>query len=440
MFEKLKTAINNFATRKQIDKQEVEALIKEIQRALILSDVNVKVVFELTQKMKKRIFEEKKHEAVSLREHVIKVVYEELTNILGKEKGKIEIKPQKIMLVGLYGTGKTTTAGKLAYFFKKKGLKPFLLSVDVYRPAAYTQLKTLAEQIEVPYYGNEKEKDPVKILKEGLKAYEKSGADVLIVDTAGRDALTPDLIEELKKINEVLLPDETYLVIAADIGQGAKSLVEAFKSAVSLTGIIITKMDSSAKGGGALTAAYLAGTTVKFLGIGEKLEDLEYYDPVRFVSRLLGMGDLESLLEKVKEVVDEEKIKEMWQSDKYNIAMFYEQLQATQKMGSLQKMIEMIPGMSRLIPRKEELEEQEKKMRKWKYIIDSMTKEERENPSIINTSRIKRIAKGSGTSEEEVREMLKAYKMSEKMFKKFKSGKFMKDPKIRKMLANVPMQ
>ncbi len=435
MFEKLKDALNSFARNKKIDKKEVEKLIKEIQRALILSDVNVKIVFEITQTIKKRIFEKEKHEGLNLREHTIKVVYETLSEILGKEKGELKIEPQKILLVGLYGTGKTTTAAKLAYFFKKKGLKPCLITTDTYRPAAYEQLKNLAEKIGVKFYGNKNENNAVKILQEGLK--ECHNSEVIIVDTAGRDAFNEELLNEINALYKVLEPEETLLVLSADIGQAAKSLVESLKEKLKITGIILTKMDSSAKGGGALTAAYLANIKVKFLGTGEKIEDLEYYDPVRFVSRLLGMGDLETLLEKAREIIDKDQIEKLMEAKDYDMYMFYEQLKATQKMGSLNKILEMIPGMSRMSFKKEEIEEQEIKIKKWGYIFDSMTVEERKNPKIIDSSRIKRIAKGSGTTEEDVREMLKAYKMSEKLYKKFKSGKFLKDPKLRKLMMNI---
>ncbi len=435
MFEKLRDALNSFARNKKIDKKEVEKFIKEIQRALILSDVNVKIVFEITQTIKKKIFEEEKHEGLSLREHTIKVVYETLSEILGKEKGELKIEPQKILLVGLYGTGKTTTAAKLAYFFKKKGLKPCLITTDTYRPAAYEQLKNLAEKIGVEFYGNKNENNAIKILQEGMKECHTS--DVIIIDTAGRDAFNEELLNEINSLYKVLKPDETLLVLSADIGQAAKSLVESLKEKIKITGIILTKMDSSAKGGGALTAAYLANVKVKFLGIGEKIEDLEYYDPVRFVSRLLGMGDLETLLEKAREIIDKEKIEKLMEAKDYDMYMFYEQLKATQKMGSLNKILEMIPGMSRMSFKKEEIEEQEIKIKKWGYIFDSMTVEERKNPKIIDSSRIQRIAKGSGTTEEDVREMLKAYRMSEKLYKKFKSGKFLKDPKLRKLMMNI---
>lgn len=435
MFEKLKNALNSFARSKKVDKKEVENLIKEIQRALILSDVNVKVVFEVAKTIRKRIFKDEKAEKLSLREHTIKVVYDTLTEILGKKKGELKIEPQRILLVGLYGTGKTTTAAKLAYFFKKKGLKPCLITTDTHRAAAYEQLKDLAERIGVDFYGNKNEKDAVKILKEGLEKCKNT--EVIIVDTSGRDAFNEELLEEINALYKELNPDETLLVLSADIGQVAKSIVESLKEKLKLTGIIITKMDSSAKGGGALTAAYLAGVKVKFIGTGEKIDDFEYYDPVRFVSRLLGMGDLETLLEKTREVLDRDKIEKFMHAKNYDLYLFYEQLKATQKMGSLTKLLEMIPGMSRLSIRKEEIEEQEKKIREWGYIFDSMTVEERMNPKIIDSSRIRRIAKGSGTTEEQVREMLRAYKMSEKLYKKFKSGKFLKDPKLRRLMMGM---
>lgn len=313
-----------------------------------------------------------------------------------------------------------------------------VVCADTHRPAAYDQLKQLADKIGVGFYGERASKDAISIVR---NAIDNCGEDILIVDSAGRDNVNDDLLKEIESIYNILKPDEVLLVISADIGNAVKNLVEAFNSKVPITGIIITKMDSSAKGGGALVASYISGAKVLFLGTGEKIEDFEHYNPKGFVSRLLGMGDLESLLEKIRELEEEEiEIKKYIEKGEYNMYVFYEQIKATQKMGSFRKIIEMIPGLGMLNLKKEDVEKQEEKVRKWKYIIDSMTKEERLNPEIINASRIKRIARGSGTSEEEVRELLKAYKMSEKMFHSLKSGKLMRDPRLKRFLKSMPKE
>ncbi len=435
MLDRIREAVSKFTSKKKIDKRDLEELIKEIQRALILGDVNIKIVFEISEEIKKKIFEEKP-ENISLRDYTIKTIYEVLTKYLGKGDKTLELKKQKILLVGLYGTGKTTTAAKLGNYFKKRGLSVCLVCADVHRAGAYHQLKQLAEKIGVGFYGQENEKKVINILK---KALQECKEDVIIVDSAGRDNVNEDLLKEIKEIHENINPDEILLVISADIGSIAKDVVEKFKETLPITGIIITKMDTSAKAGGALVSSYLTNAPILFIGTGEKIEDFEKFDSKRFVSRLLGMGDLETLLEKVKELEEEQKtIKEMIEKGEYNMYVFYEQLKATQKMGSFQKIMEMIPGMNMLGVKKEEIEEQEEKVKKWKYIFDSMTKEERLHPEIINSSRIARIAKGSGTKEEDVREMLKAYKMSEKIFKGMKSGKLLKDPRMKKILKMLP--
>jgi signal recognition particle subunit SRP54 len=408
-------------TRTTVDPEDVEVLVKGLQKILLQSDVDVKLIFELSENIRRRCLREKIPPGLTLREHVMKVVYDELVKLLGEKQASL-IGKKRIMLVGLFGSGKTTTTGKLARYFQKQGLKPAMICVDYHRPAAPEQLMQLGDKLHVPVYVS-KEKDPYKAVKEGLSKF--SRYDTIIIDTAGRDALDKELAEELKQIDKICQPDEVLLVIPADIGRIGGKQAEEFKKLVGITGIIITKMDGTAKGGGSLSACSATEAKVKFIGIGENLEDFEPYDPVRFVSRLLGMGDLQSLLEKVKEGEFKEEDMEKIISGKFSLQDFYNQISGMQKMGPLNKVMDMIPGLGYAIP-EDMLKIQEEKMKKYKYVIDSMTKEERENPDLIHSSRIVRIAKGSGTSQKDVRDLLKQYQQSKKLMKKIGGVKGMK--------------
>jgi len=344
-----------------------------------------------------------------------------------------DLKKQKILLLGLFGSGKTTTTMKLGLFFKKKGLSVGVIGADVHRPAAYEQLKQNAERVKISFYGEKGNKNATEIVENGLKELKE---DVIIVDSAGRSALDDDLIKELKEIDSVLKPKEKLLVISGDIGQAAQKQAEEFNKAVGLTGVIVTKMDSSAKGGGALTACAAANVPVRFLGVGEKAEDYEIYDPVRFVSRLLGMGDLQTLLEKAQEAISPEKAMKVL-TEELTFETFYEQIESVKKMGSLSKILEMIPGMGKLNVPKEMIDIQEEKMKNWKIIIDSMNKQEKKDVDILDASRISRIAKGSGKTEEEVRELIKHFKQTKKMMKMFKGGKALKRGPMAQMMKNL---
>lgn len=418
MFDKIKEALKNFAKKGPADKSAVEELIRDIQRTLIQADVDVKLVFDISKKIKDKAFEENLPVGLTRKEHIVNIVNEELTGFLGKTRPHINLGKQKILLVGLFGSGKTTTTSKLGNFFRKKGLKVGLIGCDTFRPAAYQQLKQLADALHIDIYGDPKEKDPVKIVKRGLEIFEKENKkDVIIIDSAGRTALDDELKEEIIKINEVAKPDETLLVLTGDIGQAAKKQTEAFRSAVNLTGVIATRMDSSAKGGGALSACYASGVNVKFIGTGEKSDDFEIYDPVRFVGRLLGMGDLQSLLEKAKEAFEPEQAADMLTGD-FGLDTFYKQMEAMKKMGNLSKILDMLPTGGLKMP-KEMIDQQQAKMEDWKIIIDSMTKAEKKDPDIIDSDRIKRISKGSGKPEAEIRELIKSFRQMKKMMKKF---------------------
>jgi len=425
----LKGTLKKIANAAHVDKNLVKDVVRDIQRALLQADVNVKLVLNLSKTIEKRALTEKPPAGMSNREHVIHIVYEELVNILGGSK-ELSIKKQTIMMVGLYGQGKTTSCGKLATFFKKKGLRPALIAGDVHRPAAYDQLKQIAEQVKVPFYGDKKEKDAVKVVKQGLKELERSN-DVLIVDTSGRHKLEDDLIDEMKDIFKATKPDEKILVIDAAVGQQAGPQAKAFNDAVDITGIILTKLDGTAKGGGALSAASEVDAPIVFIGTGEHPSDFEKFDPAGFISRLLGMGDIKSLLEKAKESFkgkDADKTASRIMSGKFTLHDMYDQMDMLAGMGSLKKVAEMLPGG---FPGKgkikdKHMDDTENKMKKFKVIMDSMTDEEMNDPTIVRSSRIKRIARGAGVENKNVKELLKYYNVMKRTMKGISGSRKMK--------------
>jgi signal recognition particle subunit SRP54 len=402
-----------------IDEATVKELVRDVQRALLQADVNVKLVLDISKRIEERALKEKVPQGISRREHVIKVVYEELTRFLGEKPVPIKIEPGKrkvMMLVGIQGSGKTTTAAKLAKYFQKRGLKPALVCVDTYRPGAYAQLQQLASRINVPLYGDSKAKDPVKIARDGLKQF--NDKDVVIIDTAGRHKEEKELIKEMKTLEQNIKPDEITLVIDGTIGQQAMLQAQAFHEATPIGSIIVTKLDGSARGGGALSAVAATGAPIKFISTGEKIEDIEPFIPSRFVGRLLGMGDLETLIEKVREAeikVPEKKAKAIL-SGKFTLTDMYEQFEAMRGMGPFQKILKMLPGMSYDIP-EDMANMAQDRLEKWRVMIQSMTPEEKNNPKAFNSSRIRRVARGSGTSDKEVKELLKQYVMMQRMLK-----------------------
>ena len=424
----LKDTLKKIARAVFVDERLIDELIKDIQKALLNADVNVQLVFDLTKEIKERALKEKPPSGVNQKEYIIKIVYEELVKFLGEEKSEIEIKsnkPFKIMFTGLYGSGKTTSISKIAKYYSKRGYKVATMALDVHRPAAIDQLEQVSKSVNVQCFSERNEKNPVKIYKKFQDEIKKY--DLLLIDTAGRDALSDDLIKEIKDLNDEIKPDENLLVINADIGQAAKNQVEGFHNACKITGVVVTKLDGTAKGGGALTATSITGAKINFIGIGEKPDDLEVFNPKGFVSRLLGMGDLELLLEKAKGVVNEEDAEEMSKKllkGDFNFVDLYNQMQAMKKMGPLNKIMELIPGFGNMNIPKEMLDVQDEKIKKWKFMLDSMTKKELEDPDLFDNSRIERIAKGAGTSPSDVRELLKQYKQSKKLMKMMKG----KDP------------
>ncbi len=409
-----------------VDEAAVKELVRDIQRALLQSDVNVQLVLQISKSIEERALKEKVPPGVSRREHVIKVVYEELTKFIGDKPVPLKVEPGKkktIMLVGIQGSGKTTHAAKLARYFQKRGLKVGLIAADTYRPGAYAQLQQLATRINVPIYGEAKAKDPVKVAKEGFKQF--ADRDLIIVDTAGRHKEEKDLIKEMQDLEKHIRPDEVIMVIDGTIGQQALLQAKTFHEATPIGAIIVTKLDGSSRGGGALSAVAATGAPIKFIGTGEKIEDLEAFIPSRFVGRLLGMGDLETLLEKVHDAeikVPPKKAKEIM-SGNFTLTDMYEQFAAVKNMGPFSKVMKMIPGMSGSNIPDDMLNTAEGRLDTWQVIIQSMTPEEKENPKLLNSSRARRIAHGSGTSEKEVKELIKQYFNMKKMLKMFKRKK-----------------
>jgi len=418
--EVIKKATDKIANALFLDKDLVDSIVRDLQRALIEADVNVALVKELSDKIKKEALDER-IKGIEKKEHLIKLLHDELLGILGEHK-ELKLKSGKnvIMLLGLYGSGKTTTISKLGNYYAKRGFKTALVGLDVHRPAAAEQLKQLAEKNKLNCFVDLKEKNPLKILKKFEK--ELKDYNLVLIDTAGRHTLDDELIKEIKNISKEVKATESILIIPADIGQAAKQQASDFKKAVDISGVIITRMDSTAKAGGALTACAETHAPVYFIGTGEKINDIEEFNPERFLSRLLGMGDLQTLIEKIKSVTDEnkqKKIQKNLEEGKLTLDDVIEQVKSMSSLGGFDKIKSMIPGMGNAKIPENVLENQEAKVAKWEHIVKSMTQEEKENPELLEkqTSRIARIAKGAGVPTSEVRSLLKQYKMLNDMLK-----------------------
>lgn len=414
-----------------VDKKAIEEVIRDIQRALLQADVNVDLVFNLSNNIRKRAFETELPPGISRRELLIKIIYDELISILGGSYVKPHIvtkKPYILMLVGIQGSGKTTSAAKLAKFYKKQGYKTALVCADTYRPGAFNQLQQLAEQIGVPIFGEQKSKDSVAIAKKGIKTF--SNYDIIIVDTAGRHKDESNLMKEMKDIAKKINPSEIMLVIDGTIGQQAYSQALAFKNTTEIGSIFVTKLDGSARGGGALSAVAATKALIRYIGTGEHIDDIEAFNPTKFVGRLLGIPDIDSLVKKVQDaelkISREKSIKLL--SGKLTLLDFYEQLDSLPKLGSLQKLLSLM-GLSQKVP-KELQGVAEEKLKKWKVILQSMNREELLNPQLLNSSRIKRIAKGSGTTPHDVKDLLKQYRMMKSFIKRYGKKGFRKMGKL----------
>jgi signal recognition particle subunit SRP54 len=405
-----------------IDEDVVKEVVKDIQRALIQSDVNIKLVLKLSKTIEERSLNEEPAKGVTAKEHVIRIVYEELVNLLGERAVEIEIttRPYKILFMGLQGSGKTTTIAKLSKYLQKKGFNPAVVVSDTWRPAAYEQLLQLTEDMNVPLYGNPENPDALDLARKGLNEFKKQ--DIIIVDTAGRHKEEKDLLDEMEQISKVVNPDEVILVIDGTIGQQAREQAQAFNKTTNIGSIIITKLDGSAKGGGALSAVAEIGAPIKFIGTGEKLDDFEAFDPERFISRLLGMGDIKTLLEKAEEVASEEdmdmEVMDHMMSGKFTLKDMYSQISMMNKMGPMQQVMNMIPGMGGKLP-KNASQITEEKLAMYKIMMDSMTEYELTHPDVIKQSRVKRISRGAGVRNEDVKELLKYYNMTKKAIKGF---------------------
>ncbi len=408
-----------------VDEAVVKELARDIQRALLQADVNVKLVLEISKQIEERSLKAKVPPGISRREHVIKVVYEELTRFLGEKPVPLKIKPSKrnvLMLIGIQGSGKTTASAKLARYYQKRGLKTAVVCADTYRPGAYAQLSQLAQRTNIPLYGEPKNKNPTKIALNGLKQF--TDKEVVIIDTAGRHKEEKSLIHEMKTLEKTIKPNEVILVVDGTIGQQAAIQAKAFNDATPIGSILVTKLDGSARGGGALSAVAATKAPIKFIGTGEKTQDIEPFVPARFVGRLLGMGDIQSLIDKVREAevkVPEKKMRAIL-TGKFTLTDMYEQFEAMKTMGPFKRILKMIPGMSYNIP-DDMMDQAEDRLKKWRFIMQSMTPEERDKPKIFTASRIRRVARGSGTADKDVKELLKQYTMMKKMMKTLRRKK-----------------
>ena len=416
----LKESIRKIAKAKRIDKRTVDELVRDIQRALIQADVKISLVKELSDRIRERSLKEKM--VLNPREHVIKVVYEELINIIGKGV-EVPLKPQKIMMVGLHGAGKTSSCAKLARYFQKKGLNPAVICADVYRPGASDQLRQLCDKIGVPFYdGQPEDRNVLRIVTSGVTEFDKY--DIKIIDTAGRHALESEMIDEIMDIEKATTPEQRFIVLDASIGQQASVQAKAFDDAIGITGIIITKMDGTAKGGGALSAVAETDSGVAFIGTGETVDDFEKFESDGFISRLLGMGDIKSLIAMAEESLNPEDVDVDILKGKFTLKDLYMQLEALKKMGPFKKIMQMLPLGGLGVDINDSMSQiTEDKLKCFKVMMDSMTEEELTEPKIISGSRLRRIAHGSGTSTAEVNELIKYHRMMQKMMKSISSGR-----------------
>ncbi len=411
----------------EVDKDSINAILQELQRALLLADVNVEMCLAVSNNIKKRATDEKINLKIDRREFIIKILHDELINILGGEDAPKRIKTGKqsiILLVGIQGSGKTTTVGKLANFYKKKGFKIGVICTDTWRPGAYDQLAQTCDSISVNHFGMPDEKNALKIAKKGLKHFTKTGKDqkdLIIVDTAGRHKKETELMQEMKKLENIIKPNETILVIDGTLGQQAYAQALAFAQTTHVGSIIITKLDGSAKGGGALSAAGASGAPIKFIGVGERVDDLEEFHASKFIGTLLGIPDIEGLIEKVKELeleADDDQMKRLMKG-KFTLDDMHLQLKSLDKMGGFKKILAMMGGAN--IPDQMQVMA-EANLDKWDFVLGSMTKFEKDNPDVIKKTRITRVARGSGTTYTEIKQMLKQYSQM-KVFMKGMLGK-----------------
>jgi signal recognition particle subunit SRP54 len=432
----LGAALKKLVGASDVNEELIDSLCKDVQRALLQSDVNVRLVLNITQNLKKRSLEESPPKGLSRKDHIVSILYDELSRLMGytgessaqnqynqPEKQIISFSPGKLNIVlmfGIQGSGKTTVTAKLARWLTKHGYHVGVIGADTWRPGALTQLKMNCVKMNVEVYGDESNKDAPSIVKKGLDHFKDAGSDVVIIDTAGRHKDEADLLEEMKSMHKISNPDLTLLVIDGTIGQQAYNQAKSFHDTVSVGGIIITKLDGTAKGGGALAASAVTGARIFFIGNGERIDDLEEFSPTRFVGRMLGMGDIKAILDLAKDLelqADENQSKRVM-SGKMTIEDFYSQMESVGKMG-FRNIIDNMPGLSGLV-KEDQLDVIQGKLEKWRYIIQSMTKQEKKNPEVVNDSRRKRIARGSGVAEHDVKDLIKNFNNSKSMIKQSK--------------------
>lgn len=438
--DRLQNTIKKITGKGKVSEQDVKEMTREVRLALLEADVNFKVVKELIKRIKERAVGQEVMESLTPGQQVIKVVKDELTQLMGGEQSKIAVSdrpPSVIMMVGLQGAGKTTTTGKLANLLRKKhNRSPLLVACDVYRPAAIEQLETLGKQLNMPVFSMGTDANPVDIAKKAIEQAKEAHHDYVMIDTAGRLHIDTDLMDELQQIKATVNPDEIFLVVDAMTGQDAVNVAESFNEQLDISGVVLTKLDGDTRGGAALSIKAVTGKPIKFAGMGEKLDQLEAFHPERMASRILGMGDVLTLIEKAQATVDEKQAKaleEKMRSMSFTFDDFLEQMSQVKKMGPLDELLSMIPGANKMKGLKN-VQIDEKQLSHVEAIVQSMTKAERQEPGMINASRKKRIAKGSGTSVSQVNRLLKQFDEMKKMMKqmtnmqKGKKGKGMKFP------------
>lgn len=420
---RLQETIKKITGKGKVSEQDVKTMAREVRLALLEADVNFKVVKQFINDIKERAVGQEVMESLTPGQQVIKIVKEELTNLMGGEQSKIAVSdrpPTVIMMTGLQGAGKTTTTGKLANLLRKQyNRKPLLVACDIYRPAAIKQLQTLGKQLNMPVFEMGTDVSPAEIVKNALEYAKEEHLDYVLIDTAGRLHIDDELMQELVEVKEVAKPDEIFLVVDAMTGQDAVNVAESFNEQLDITGVILTKLDGDTRGGAALSIKAVTDKPIKFIGMGEKLDQLEEFHPERMASRILGMGDVLTLIEKAQANIDEKKAKEIEEKMRtmsFTFDDFLEQMDQVKKMGPLDELLSMLPGANKVKGLKN-IQFDEKQLVHIEAIIQSMTKEERQDPSIINASRKRRIAKGSGTNVSQVNRLLKQFNEMKKMMK-----------------------
>ena len=419
----------------RITESDLKEMLREVKLALLEADVNYKIVKEFISSIQEKALGQDVMKSLTPGQQVIKIVKDEMVELLGGTESKINFTsnpPTVIMLVGLQGSGKTTTAGKLANLLRKQGKKPLLVACDVYRPAAIKQLQIVGAQLNIPVYSNETTKDVVRIAKQGIETAISKLNDVVILDTAGRLHIDDELMQELKNVKTSVRPHEILLVVDSMTGQDAVNIAQSFNEAVGIDGVVLTKLDGDTRGGAALSVKKVTGKPIKFAATGEKLSDIEVFDPERMTSRILGMGDVLSIIEKAEEAIsqeDAEKLEKQLRKDELDLDDYLAQIRQVKKMGSLSSILKMLPGMNKI----KDLNIDDKEFDKVEAIICSMTPQEKRNTKLLNGSRRMRIAKGSGTTVQDINKFIKSYEMTQKMMKQMKQNK----GGMKKMMKNI---